>query len=162
MRGAVRHGPVARDGRDRIAPDEAADVRVAWVGLRAEEWPQRGEETRLAGALDGTLAVSGGLAALAEVRARLEVPATSLAVEDIRFQVEPFDAVLEDGRVRLQALQVGSGDSVVRLAGTADLARLRVEASALGSLNLRALSPFVPETALNGTAEMDLAAAATA
>ncbi len=150
--------PAARDRSDRLAPDEAADVRAAWKGVRVEEWPQGGGDTRLAGVLEGTLAVTGGLASLREVRARLEVPATSLHVEEIRFQVDPFAAVLADGRVELDALQVGAADSVVRLSGAADLARRRIEAAALGSLNLRAVSPFVPEAALFGTAEVDVSA----
>jgi outer membrane protein insertion porin family len=150
--------PAARARGDRVAPDEAADVRVSWQGLHAEEWPQGGGDARLVGTLNGTLAVSGGLAALAEMQARLDVPATSLGVEEMHFQVDPFTASLADGRLQLEALQIGAADSVVRLAGSADLVRRKLDASALGSLNLRALSPFVPEAALFGTAEMDVSA----
>ena len=150
--------PDARVRRDRVAPDESADVRIAWSGVRAEEWPQGGGETLLVGALDGTLAVTGGLASLAEVRARLEVPATTLRVEEIEVRVEPFGASLEDGRVQVEAVQIAAAGSAVRIEGGADLVRRQLHASALGALNLRALSPFVQVGALFGTAELDLSA----
>lgn len=152
---AVLRAPRARP--DRVAPDESADVRVAWRGLRAEEWPQGSGDTRLAGALEGTLAVSGGLASLGELRARLEVPATTLRVEEIEVRLEPFAASLDDGRVT-GAAQVSAADSTVRVEGSADLVRRRLDATALGALNLRALSPFVQAAALFGTAELDVSA----
>ena len=35
------------NGATASLPDEAADVRIAWSGVRAEEWPQGGGDTRL-------------------------------------------------------------------------------------------------------------------
>jgi outer membrane protein insertion porin family len=148
----------ARARPDRVAPGEGADLRVAWRGLRAEEWPQGAGETRLVGALDGTLAVTGGVASLAEVSARLEVPATTLRVEEIDVRIDPFGASLEDGRVETDAVLIAAADSAVQVQGGADLVRRRLNATALGALNLRALSPFVQVGALFGTAELDVSA----
>jgi outer membrane protein insertion porin family len=149
--------PAARARADRVAPGESADVRVAWEGVRADEWPQGGEAT-LAGTLDGTLALSGGLASLAEVRARLDVPATTLRVEEILVQVQPFALRLQAGQLRGDVVRIAAAESTLQLEGGADLLRRRLDLTALGALNLRALSPFMEAAALSGTAELDVSA----
>ena len=150
--------PAARAQRDRVASAEAADVHVSWSGVRAEQWPQGEGDAVLAGPLDGTLTVTGGLASLTEARARLEVPATTLRVEDVEVRIDPFGASLENGRVASQPVRISVADSAVELHGDADLVKRQFNATAKGALNLRALSPFVAAGALFGAAELDMSA----
>ena len=148
--------PSARAERTAVAAGEAADIRLAWRGLRAEEFPQGGGDTRLAGLLDGALTLSGGLAAIGEIRAELAVPALDLRAQDLPVHVEAFGASLARGRFQTDPVQVSAAEATVQLQAAADLVRGRIEGSLLGAFNLRALSPFVQAAALAGTAEADL------
>lgn len=148
--------PSARAERGTVRPDEAAALRASFRGLRAEELPQGGGDAPLAGTLDGTLTVAGGLAAIEEVRAELAVPALDLRAQELPVHVDAFSATLAGGRVQTDPVVVTAADASFQLQGGADLLRRRVTGSLLGALNLRALSPLVRAAALAGTAEADL------
>jgi outer membrane protein assembly factor BamA/autotransporter translocation and assembly factor TamB len=148
--------PSARAQRAVVAPGEAADVRMAWRGLRAEELPQGGGDTRLGGLLDGSLALSGGLASIGEMRAELAVPALDLRAQDLPVHVDAFGASLAGGLVQTDPVLVSAAEATVQLQAAVDLVRRRIEGTLLGAFHLRALSPFVEAAALGGTAEADL------
>jgi translocation and assembly module TamA len=148
--------PSARARPDAITASEEADVRAAWRGLRAEDFPQGGGDAPLVGRLEGTLTLSGGLAAIGEPRAALAVPALDLSVQELPVHVDAFGASLANGRFETDQVLVSAAESTVQVRAAADLVRRRIEAELLGAFNLRALSPFVQAAALAGTAEADL------
>ncbi|MET0554011.1 MAG: translocation/assembly module TamB domain-containing protein [Vicinamibacteria bacterium] len=148
--------PAARADRAVVAAGEGADLRAAWRGLRAEDFPQGGGDTRLAGLLDGTLSVSGGLAAVDEIQAELTIPALDLRAQDLPVHVGAFGASLARGRVQTDPILVSAAEATVQVQAAADLVRSRIEGSLLGAFDLHALSPFVQAAALGGTAEADL------
>lgn len=148
--------PSARARRDAVAASEAAGIRASWRGLRAQDFPQGGGGAPLEGLLDGTLTVTGGLAAVAEAQASLAVPALDLRVQELPVHVGAFGAALANGRVQTEPILVSAAESSVEVRAGADLVRRRVEGTLLGAFNLRALSPFVQAAALAGTAEADL------
>jgi outer membrane protein assembly factor BamA/autotransporter translocation and assembly factor TamB len=148
--------PSVRARPGAVAASEAADVRAAWRGLRAEDFPQGGGTAPLVGRLEGTLALSGGLAAIGEPQAALAVPALDLSARELPVHVDAFRASLANGRVETDPILVSAAESSVQVRAAADLVRRHVEADLLGAFNLRALSPFVQAAALAGTAEADL------
>jgi outer membrane protein insertion porin family len=149
----------ARRRADRPTPEEEAQVAVAWSGVQASEILRRfrpDQEAAVETALAGRAELRGGLASLQELQGTLAVPATSARVQDLPVEMGPVAVRLDAGRVTLDAVELRTSGGSLRLAGAVDLPRRTVDASGQGTLELRALSPFLEAAALTGTARVDL------
>ncbi len=145
-----------------VRPEEAAQFGMAFEGLSAAVLLERlrtDQTSPLSAILSGQLDVEGGLADLTEAQAELRVVATAVGVQDTALEVSPLTARLRNGEITLQETRVGTEEGTLRLAGRVDLERQTVEASGRGRLQLRALSPFLAETAVSGSADIDLTVA---
>ncbi len=142
-----------------LGPDEAAALRLEWQGLQVTELlapPAEEDASELAGQLDGSLAVEGGLAAWGEAHARLVAPATVLSLGEATLRFSPLDLELRAGLVRGTPLRMDTAAGQLVLDGQADLARRRADLELKGELELRALSALLSEAALTGQATVDL------
>jgi outer membrane protein assembly factor BamA/autotransporter translocation and assembly factor TamB len=154
---AVGGGSVTLSGRFPFAAAEEARADLAWTGLDAQQLLARlqPEATPIAAALSGSLHVEGR-PSLESLRGTLTVPATTLAIEEQSFALQPLQVSLDHGRVHTDGVVVETEGGSFRIAGGADLRTRALDATGRGSLDLSVLSPFLAEAALTGTAEADL------
>ena len=138
----LRSGPLGPDGEARL--------RLTWSGLRVEG---------LGATVAGEARLEGGLAGLDEPRLLVQLPATALRVEELPLTLEPLTVRLEGGKLRTEAATLRSDAASLRLDGVLDLVNRTVDAVGRGSLDLRAVSPFVEDAALRGRAELDIGVA---
>jgi len=151
--------PEARRRTTGITPEEEAQIVIEWSGIEAADLlrrlsPETG--TTVESALAGRAEVQGGLASLAELRGTLAVPVTTVRIDDLAFEFGPSEARLESGLVSVDNLEVRAGGGALRLSGSVDLESRSIDALGKGTLDLRALSPFLAEAALAGKSELDL------
>lgn len=165
--GRVPLAAVLASARSRAGPPvpaEQATLEVAWEGVEAAALLERlrpGEPAAADASLAGRARFEGGLGTLEELRGRVSVPATTLHLPDLALEVEPFDVQLDRGGVRTDGITLTGEGGRFRIAGGVDLARGAVDVSGKGTLQLRALSPFLAAASLTGTAEVDLAVGGT-
>ncbi|HUG52229.1 MAG TPA: translocation/assembly module TamB domain-containing protein [Vicinamibacteria bacterium] len=150
----------ARRDPTQVAPEEAARLHVVWQGLQAALLAARlGPEAAdsIQASLTGELDVSGGLASAREIRAEVHLPATDVRAQEVALQILPATIRMEDGRVSTEGVVVKTPDGSFRIEGGASLVGGReIAIDATGELELRALSPFLTETALTGRAKADV------
>jgi len=115
----------------------------------------------LQGDITGSLTFAGDPTAPQKARARAEIQGTTLHLQDVDVDVQPFRVELQDGRVSASGLHMSSAGGRFDGEGRADLVRRTVEARAKGRLELPALSAFVESMALRGAAEVDLSLSGT-
>ena len=150
----------ARRGAERPVPEDQAALHLTWQGIQAAPLvralrPRLTESVE--GVLQGEADVRGGLASLAELQAEIQLPGTTVTVQDIAVEVAPATIQVARGRVSTESLTVRTADGSLEVRGHADLAGRRdLGIVGKGVLELRPLSAFLPETALTGTAHVDL------
>lgn len=150
-----------RDPR-AVQPGEGANLSVVFEGPSAAPFFERlctDRVSPLAAVLSGRLDLEGGLADVSEARAELRATAQGVVVQDVAFEVSPLTLRLRAGEVALEETRVSADGGTLQLAGHLDLGRRVIEATARGRLQLRALSPFLAETAVTGAADVDLTVA---
>jgi outer membrane protein assembly factor BamA/autotransporter translocation and assembly factor TamB len=149
----------ARRSPPRLQTQEEARLDVTWDGVAIEALLERLRPGPSAarGKLSGALQLSGGLAALSEVRSALSLSQTTLDVEEQPITIAPVSMRLDSGRLATEGIAVEAQGGTLRIEGNADLVRRRLDVTGKGSIDLRALSPFLSETAVSGNAEVDLA-----
>ncbi|HVR69263.1 MAG TPA: translocation/assembly module TamB domain-containing protein, partial [Vicinamibacteria bacterium] len=149
----------ARRQKERPAPGEEARLGLTWSGVQAGEILRRlapAQETAVEATLAGRAELRGGLGSLGELRGTLSVPATTARVQDLPLELSPGEVRLDAGRLTLETLELRTAGGSLRLAGTVDLPRRTLDVTGQGTLELRALSPFLEEAALTGTSRVDL------
>jgi len=174
LTGRLAGGELTLEGRIPLAAlvrlaraDEGAAVPSgenvsAALGFRAVELAPFLERVRadrispLAGRVSGRLDLEGELGSLAELRADLRVEPEAIVAQDLALQVSPLRLRVERGEAVLEPTTVTGEGSQLTLGGRLDLAKQVVNGTAHGEMRLRALSPFLPETALTGRAVLDL------
>jgi translocation and assembly module TamA len=148
-------------GDGRVAAGDAATARISWSGVDAGTLLERfrpGQAGTVEAALAGAVDLEATGVSLATLRARLEVPETSLVVHQVPATLAPFTMQLRQGRLATEALALDTPGGRLNAAGTIDLEKRRLDVTAQGALELRALSPWIEVASLSGTAEIDLAA----
>jgi outer membrane protein assembly complex protein YaeT len=165
--GTVPLAAVWREARRRPArpsDDEKARLAVSWRGVQVSALARHLRPDAAVtshGALSGDVEVTGGLASLAEVEARAVLPATSLQVQDVALDVEPATLRVLGGRISTEALVVRTAGGSLRVEGHADLVRRDLDVTGRGEIDLRALSPFLTDSAVTGAANLDVAVRGT-
>jgi outer membrane protein assembly factor BamA/autotransporter translocation and assembly factor TamB len=148
-----------RDAEQAVAEEQAA-LRLAWQGVQAGALlralrPQLTEPVE--GRLQGEADIRGGLTSPAEIQAEIQLPGTTVTVQEIAVELAPATIQVARGRVSTESLTVRTADGSLEVRGHADLAGRRgLEVLGKGVLELRPLSAFLPETTLTGTARIDL------
>lgn len=151
--------PDARRDPGVLRPEEEAQLAIDWSGVQAGVLMRRlapEQTTPFEAALAGRSELFGGLTSLAEIRGTLTVPATTARVEDLVVDLAPAEMRLEASRVTTDGLEFRAAGGALKVSGSADLETRAVDVSGKGTLDLRALSPFLAETALTGTSVVDL------
>lgn len=146
----------------RMAADEVARARITWQGIEAGPLLERfrpGQGGTVEAALGGAIDLEATGLSLAKLRARIDVPETSLSVHEVPVTLGPLAMRLSEGRLTTEALTLDTPGGRLNAAGTIDLVGRRLDVSANGTLALRALSPWLEVASLAGTAEIDLVAA---
>lgn len=148
-------------------PFGAAPARLdlSWRGVdagalrRAANPGSEPFEARLDGRLEAT--APHGLRDLGALRrelvARLRLEPATARFGDLELSIEPVEAQLAAGRLRVAPFALASRSSRLRLEAAADLDRRTLQATGRGELELRALSPLLSEAAFSGRAALDLA-----
>jgi translocation and assembly module TamA len=136
-----------------------ARMQVRWDAIDAQQLleemrPDR--PSRVTGTLAGRLDLHGSVLSPASLSGDLEVPATTLRIQDLPVEISPLRVQIEGGQVSSEAVTVNAGGGVFRATGSADLVHRTIDASGKGMLELRALSPLLEEASLDGQAEVDL------
>ncbi len=151
----------ARRSPPALQAQEEARLDVAWDGVAIEALLERLRPGPSAarGKLSGTLQLRGGLAALSEVQSALSLSQTALDVEEQPIRIAPVSMRLDRGRLATEGITVEAQGGTLRIEGNVDLVRRLLDVTGKGSIDLRALSPFLSETAVSGNAAIDLAVA---
>lgn len=150
----------ARRDEGRVSPGEGAALALTFEGVDMAPLVARlqaNHASPVAGRLSGRLDLEGGLSSLDEARASLRVTPEAVAVEDLPLDVSPLGLTLKRGEVILDSATVAAQGGQLTVGGRVDLERRTVDATARGELRLRALSPFLPDAAVSGRGELDLA-----
>jgi outer membrane protein assembly factor BamA len=150
--------PALRADRTHVAPAEEAHLTLQWSGLEMGKlFP--------GGSLDGTLSgeshLDGGVRDVREARVRVALPETTLTAEDVSFTIDPLTIGLERGRATLQEANLKTTGGEFHLGGSAELPKGALSGSLRGSVDLRALSPFLSETSVGGSARVDISLGGT-
>ena len=151
--------PEARRDPEGLAPEEKARLAMEWSGIEAGtlmRWLAPEKNPAVEAMLAGRAELHAGLASLAELRGTLTLPATTARVEDLILDLAPSEVRRDSGRLSTESLEFRAGAAALRLAGSLDLPSRAVDISGKGTLDLRALSPFLAEAALTGTSVVDL------
>ena len=110
----------------------------------------------ISGTLAGRLDLHGSVLSPASLSGELDVPATTLRVQDLPVEISALRVQIESGQVSSEALTVSAGGGVFRATGSADLVHRTIDATGKGMLELRALSPLLQEASLEGQADVDV------
>ena len=136
-----------------------ARMQVRWDGIDAqrlleEMGPDR--PSRVTGTLAGRLDLHGSVLSPASLSGDLEIPATTVRIQDLPVEISPLRVRIEGGQLSSEAVTVSAEDGIFRATGSADLVHRTVDATGKGMLELRALSPLIAEASLDGQAEVDV------
>ena len=136
-----------------------ARMQVRWESIDAQELleemrPDR--PSRVTGTLSGRLELHGNVLSPASLSGDVDVPATTLRVQDLPLEISPLRVQIEGGQISSEAVTVSAGGGVFRATGSADLVHRTIDATGKGMLELRALSPLLAEASLEGQAEVDV------
>ena len=136
-----------------------ARMQVRWESIDAQRLveemrPER--PSRVTGTLAGRLDLHGSVLSPASLSGDLDVPATTLRIQDLPVEISPLRIQIESGQVSSEAVTVSAGGGVFRATGAADLVHRTIGVTGKGLLELRALSPLLEEASLDGQAEVDV------
>ena len=98
----------------------------------------------------------GSLASPRNLSGELELPVTTLRIQDLPVEVSAVRARIENGQVRAEPVTLTAQGGTLLLTGSADLVQRTIEATGKGALQLRTLSPFLGQAFLDGLAEVDV------
>ena len=146
---AAEYGFTAGEARMQVRW-ESIDVQQVLEEMR----PDR--PSRVTGTLSGRLDLHGRVLSPASLSGDIEVPATTLRVQDLPVEISPLRIQIEGGQVSSEAVTVSAGGGIFRATGSADLVHRTIDATGKGMLELRALSPLLEEASLEGQADVDL------
>jgi outer membrane protein insertion porin family len=151
--------PAARARKDVVAPGEAASLDLHWkdvsVGaLLREAAPQASQS--VAATASGEAHVEGGLASVREVNGTARLELAEVRMSDLPMTVSPIAFELERGRVEARDVTLSAQNGSLVLGGAVDLGSRKVEGTGKGRIDLRALSPFLPDTSVGGVADVDV------
>jgi translocation and assembly module TamA len=148
-----------RGQRDAPATKEEARLRLAWSGIAASTLLKAFKpETPpvLDAILSGEALLEGGLT-FADSRVSVSIPTTTLKVADLDVDLAPVTVRMVEGRFTTEGVTFKAGGGSFRAEGWADLAKRSLDVTGKGTLDLRALSPFLaPAASLTGTSDVDL------
>lgn len=132
---------------------------ATWRGIQAGRWMEAfapaGEPTEATVA--GEIRVSGPVASPSRLEGVLRLEATEIRRGDLRFTLEAIDARVTGGHLTLPRLVLRSSAGTLEGRLAADLHGRTLDAAANGRVALRALSAFIPDAALDGEAELNVA-----
>jgi autotransporter translocation and assembly factor TamB len=136
-----------------------ARMQVRWEGvdvqqMREEMRPDR--PSRVTGTLTGRLDVHGSILSPRSLSGDLDVPATTLRVQDLPVEISPVRAHIENGQLSAEPVTVSAGGGAFRATLAADLIQRTVDFTGKGLLGLETLSPFLEEASLDGQADLDV------
>jgi outer membrane protein assembly factor BamA/autotransporter translocation and assembly factor TamB len=136
-----------------------ARMQVRWEAIDVQQMLEEmrpDHPSRVTGTLAGRLDLHGSVLSPASLSGDLDVPATTLRVQDLPFEISPLRIHIEGGQISAEAVTVAAGGGVFRATGSADLVHRTIDASGKGMLELRALSPLLEEASLEGQADVDV------
>jgi outer membrane protein insertion porin family len=144
----------------RASPPEAASLTLSWrdlelAGLLKPLGPEAAA-SGLGGSLTGTLELSGDRLDLGHLSGQLDLVRSQLAVGGVSFEVSPVHLELRDARLAAAEMSLSAMGGTFRARGSADLLRRQLDLEGSGQIELRALSPFLPETLLTGLSQAEL------
>ena len=136
-----------------------ARMRVRWEGVDVQQMleemrPDR--PSRVTGTLAGSLAVHGSILSPRSLSGDLDVPATTVRVQDLPVEISPVRARIENGQVTADPVTVSAGGGTFRATLAADLIQRTVDFTGKGLLELGTLSPLLEEASLDGQADIDV------
>ena len=148
----------ARAAAFGFSPGEAR-MQVRWQGVEAQQlleemYPDR--PSRVTGTLAGQLDLHGSVLSPASLSGDLDVPATTLHVQDLPVEVSPVRMRIEGGQLSADAVTLSAAGGAFHLSGRADLVHRTMDATGKGLLELRVLSPLLEQASLDGRAEVDV------
>jgi outer membrane protein assembly factor BamA/autotransporter translocation and assembly factor TamB len=150
---------VARADAESLAKDEAAHLDVRWSGV---DLPQllREAAPRVAEALvaqtSGEAHAEGGLADMSELHGSARIALEQVHMNGLAVSVTPIELRLAERKVSAAEVALTAANASLTLGGEVDLASRKLEGSGKGRIDLRALSPFLTQTSVAGTADVDL------
>jgi outer membrane protein assembly factor BamA len=107
--------------------------------------------------LTGEARLLGSLASWKDAHGEVSLKATDVTMQDLAIEVTPLVGRLNAGVVDFDPLQVRARGGIFVVDGSADLFHRTIDVTGHGTLDLRAVSPFLDETVLTGDAQADLA-----
>ncbi len=144
----------------RASPPEAASLMLTWRDLElARLLEPNGSEpaaSSFSGKLTGSLELSGDRLDLGHLSGQLTLAASRLAVGGVTFDVSPVRLELREARLTADEVSLKAMGGTFRARGFADLASRQLDLQGSGQIDLRALSPFLPDTLLTGLSQADL------
>ena len=151
----------AATARLHLAPGDT-QLRLVWSGVQAgtlQEAFRPDKPATLSAALSGEASLDGNFDSIHRARGEIQMPRTSLRIQELELQIEPISIQLDSGRITANGLMVTSQAGTFRADGQMDLESRTVDAAGHGQMELRALSPFLEEASLTGNAQVDLSVA---
>jgi outer membrane protein insertion porin family len=174
LTGTVAGGTVTLSGQVPLAsilgPARAASLQLAmgdarldaqWTGVQLEALLDvfaPDIATRVAAGLTGRARLEGPLHSPESLRGEVALEATSMKVKDQDeiLEFSPLTVRLENGLLATDGLTLNSQWGAFRTEGQLDLRARTIRATGKGALDLHALGPFLTETAVSGSADVDL------
>jgi outer membrane protein assembly complex protein YaeT len=174
LKATVAGGTVTLSGQVPLAsilgPARAASLQLAMGDARLDaQWTSVRLEalldvfapdiaSRVAAALTGQAHLEGPLHSPEGLRGEVTLDAAAVKIKetDETLQFSPFTVRLEDGLLTTDGAALGSEWGEFRASGQVDLRERTVRATGKGALDLHVLGPFLTETALAGSADVDL------
>ncbi len=142
-----------------VAPGGEADVRATLTGVQAStilEIMRPDRPSRIQALLTGQGRLMGSLTSWRDAHGDISLNATNVTVQDLAVEVTPLVGRLTAGKVDFDALEVRARGGVFVVDGSADLFNRTIDVTGNGTLDLRAVSPFLDETVLTGDAQADV------
>jgi outer membrane protein assembly factor BamA/autotransporter translocation and assembly factor TamB len=144
--------------RLHLAPGDT-QLRLVWSGVQAgalQEAFRPDKPATLHASLSGEARLDGNFDSIHRVRGEIQIPRTTLKIQELELQVEALSVLLEAGRITANGLVITSEAGTFRADGQVDLESRTVDAAGHGQMELRILSPFLEEASLTGNAQVDL------
>jgi outer membrane protein insertion porin family len=155
----VAGGQVHIEADVPFAATGTGHLAARWEGISVAE-ALRAARPAATGAVDatlaGTLMVEGRRDEPASAQGTVRLEPFRALVNELPVEIGAVDGVLDSGRLALQPVRVAASGSTVETRATFDLVKREVLAASQGTIDLRALSPFLDETALTGSVYLDV------
>ena len=149
----------ARAG-SHLGRSEEAALDLSWHDLDLARLAPSVKPDRagpMEGRVSGNLELRGGLLALSEMRGRLSLEPSGVKLGEVPLTIAPVLVTLENGRATTDGIRAEAAGGTLTVQGAVDLGKRAVDVTSAGSLDLRALSPMMVDTAFAGQATIDLA-----